>query len=101
MRSDRGGKHQHLTSAGSLHAPARADAAIARALATALEKPWAFYAIHGVTAEQVRHGVPDLDVEREEVREQLRAQSEVEWVAEDVEGVAVMLPGSGGRAPLP
>jgi hypothetical protein len=50
-----------------------------------------------VTRDQVEHGVPDLDVEGmewEDVREQLRAQTSLDWAAEEAERASAVLPGS-------
>jgi hypothetical protein len=62
------------------------------------EKAHAFYAIHHVTKEQVKHGVPDMDVEGlewEDMREQLRAQPEVDWVEEEAVCEIIVSSGAG------
>ena len=80
-----------------------ADPTIQETLATRREKARAFYAIHGVTAAQVRHGVPEVDVcglEWEELVEGLRGQfpgapANGDWVDEEAQRAAAVLPGSG------
>jgi hypothetical protein len=70
---------------------------IGETLATNPEKARAFYAIHHVTEAQVKGGVPDMDVEGldwEDVRERLRARSEVDWNAEEAERASAVLPSS-------
>ncbi len=83
-----------------------ADASIARTLATDREKARAFYAVHGVTEAQVRHGVPEVDVgglEWEELADALRGRfpgtpSGPDWVDEEAQRAAAVLPGSGAGA---
>ena len=79
-----------------------ADPTIRQTLTTNPEKAAAFYAIHGVTEAQVRHGVPDVDVsgmEWEDLVEVLRgrfpgAPVSADWVAEEAERAAAVFPGS-------
>ena len=83
-----------------------ADVGIAQTLATCPEKAVAFYAIHGVTESQVKHGVPDVDVggmEWEDLAELLgghfpAASTSGDWVAEEAERAAATLPGSEAQA---
>ncbi len=83
-----------------------ADPTIRETLATNPEKAQAFYAIHGVTAAQVRHGVPEVDVEGlkwEGLVEVLRGSlagvpSGPDWVAEEAERANAILPGSDVEA---
>jgi hypothetical protein len=83
-----------------------ADPTIRHTLVTCPEKATAFYAIHGVTAAQVRHGVPDVDVcglEWEGLVEVLRghlpgAPVNGDWVAEEAERANAILPGSDVEA---
>jgi hypothetical protein len=81
----------------AVRAKIAADPSIGRTLASNPEKADAFYHIHHVTEAQVRHGIPDLDVESlewEDVRERLRAQSSMDWLAEEAERASAILPGS-------
>ena len=83
-----------------------ADASIAQTLATDREKARVFYAIHGVTEAQVRHGVPDVDVqglEWEELADALRGRfpdvpSGPDWVDEEAPRAVAVLPGSEAEA---
>jgi hypothetical protein len=79
-----------------------ADQEVAHTLATNPEKAAAFYAIHGVTEAQVKHGVPNLDVESmdwEGLVSVLRGVPPMElvsadWTGEEAQRVAAVLPGS-------
>ena len=83
-----------------------ADPTIRQTLSTCPEKATAFYAIHGVTEAQVKRGVPDVDVaglEGEQLVEVLRGHfpgvpSGPDWVDEEAQRVAAVLPGSGVEA---
>ena len=79
-----------------------ADPTIRQTLATNPEKAAAFYAIHGVTEAQVRHGVPDMDVrglEWDDLVSVLRGSLtlgpvSVDWTGEEAQRAAAVLPGS-------
>ena len=73
-----------------------ADPAIAQTLATNPEKARAFYAIHHVTETQVKHGVPDMDLEGLEwadLREILPAEG-ADWTTEVAERASAVMPGT-------
>ena len=86
----------------AVRAKIAADPTIRQTLAINPEKARAFYAIHGVTAAQVRHGVPDVDVtgmEWESLAEQIGGHFpgvpvRDDWVAEEAERANAILPGS-------
>ncbi len=86
----------------AVRAKIAADPTIQHTLATCPEKAAAFYAIHGVTKAQVKCGVPDVDIaglEGEQLVEVLRGHfpgvpSGPDWVDEEAQRVAAMLPGS-------
>jgi hypothetical protein len=81
----------------AVRAKIAADPSIAQTLASNPEKARAFYAVHHVTEAQVRHGVPNMDIgglDWEDVREQLRVESTVDWLAEEAERAGAVLPGS-------
>lgn len=81
-----------------------ADPTIRQTLATNPEKAAAFYAIHGVTEAQVRHGVPDMDVrglEWDDLVSMLRGALpgnpvSVDWQEEEAQRSVAILPGSEG-----
>ena len=86
----------------TVRAKIAADPTIQHTLAICPEKAQAFYAIHGVTATQVKRGVPDVDVaglEGEQLVEVLHGHfpgvpSGPDWVDEEAQRVAAVLPGS-------
>ena len=86
----------------AVRAKIAADPTIRQTLSTCPEKATAFYAIHGVTEAQVKRGVPDVDVaglEGEQLVEVLHGHfpgvpSGPDWVDEEAQRVAAMLPGS-------
>ena len=81
-----------------------ADPTIRQTLATNPEKAAAFYAIHGVTEAQVRHGIPDMDVrglEWDDLVSMLRGALpgnpvSVDWREEEAQRSGAILPGSEG-----
>ena len=83
-----------------------ADPAIRQTLAACPEKAAAFYAIHGVTQAQVRHGVPDVNAEElewEGLVEVLRSSfagvsSGPDWVDEEAQRAAAVFPESEAGA---
>ena len=86
----------------AVRAKIAADPTIQQTLAACPEKARAFYAIHGVTEAQIKRGVPDMDVaglEGEQLVEVLRGHfpgvpSGPDWVDEEAQRVAAVLPGS-------
>ena len=79
-----------------------ADPTIRHTLATNPEKAAAFYAIHGVTAAQVRHGIPDVDVtgmEWEDMVDTMRGRFpadlvSADWTGEEAQREVAILSGS-------
>jgi len=81
----------------AVRAKIAADPSIGQILASNPEKARVFFAVHHVIAEQVRNGVPDVDVEGlewQDLMDQLRMKSTEDWVAEEAERAGAVLPGT-------
>ncbi|MDG7029668.1 MAG: hypothetical protein JRN38_05425 [Nitrososphaerota archaeon] len=84
----------------AVRAKVAADPTIQHTLATNPEKAAAFYAIHGVTAAQVRLGVPDVDVRGMGWEDMVAILSDftplepvtVDWTGEEAQRAAATLP---------